>query len=203
MAKQYKETAEYLSNLKQYKKLAKKADRRMRELERFSRYDEFKSILDYSYKNAVRDINTWTPPGGKKKKPRWDRNIPADTRSLKAKIKDIEKFLSKPTSTITGIKKIYIKRTETINKKFGTNFTWQELAKFFEEGGLADKTFNKYGSKTTLTSIGKIQASADNITEKIKSGASINIVVDNIAIDSTINSLLSEHGKELAELIND
>ena len=44
MAKQYKESAKYLALLKQYNKLAKKADRRMRELERFSRYEEFKNI---------------------------------------------------------------------------------------------------------------------------------------------------------------
>ena len=43
----------YESYLKEYNKLAKKADRRMRELERFSRDPKFESILNYAYRQAA------------------------------------------------------------------------------------------------------------------------------------------------------
>lgn len=202
--KQYKETAAYLSALKEFKALAKKADRRLREIERFSRYDEFSNIKNYAYRTAKRDIDAWTPPDQHYDKPRFSRNIPMDTRTLRAKIKDIQKFLDKPTSTVTGIKKIYKKRADAINKKYGTDFTWQQLAKFFEDGGMADKSFNKYGSKTVLIAVGKMQASDNKIIEDIKKGSSINIDTpdDNKVINDTINSLLSNYGKELSDILS-
>lgn len=191
----------YDSYLKQYNKLAKKADRRMRELERFSRYEEFKSILNYAYRAAVRDVEQWSPPGTEDKAPRWQRNAPLDTNSLKAKIKDIERFLAKPTSTMSGVKKIYIKRTNTINKKYGTDFTWQSLANYFESG-IADKSSDKYGSKTTLLAIGKIQHHKKEVLDALEKKVQPHIQVDNIAVESTINSILKNYGYEIKDLLN-
>ena len=201
MSKQSKQTAKYKEALKTYNKLAKKADRRMRELERFSRYPEFKSILNYAYRMAKRDIQAWTPPGAKSdQKPRWQRNTPMDTRSLQAKIKDIEKFLRKPTSTMTGTKKIYMKRTETINKKYGTDFTWQSLADYFETG-MAEKGEN-YGSKTMLKAIGVIQKNKEEVLKSLKEKTEITITVPSMKVDYTIKELLKNQGLELEQLLN-
>ena len=214
MSKQSKQTAKYKEALKTYNKLAKKADRRMRELERFSRYPEFKSILNYAYRSAVRDISAWTPPAQKTeiyqydkdtvisapKKPRWQRNTPMDTRSLLAKIKDIEKFLRKPTSTMTGTKKIYMKRTETINKKYGTEFTWQSLADYFETG-MAEKG-ESYGSKTMLKAIGVIQKNKDEVLKALKEKTEITLTVPSMKVDYTIKELLKNQGLELEQLLN-
>lgn len=204
----------YESYLKEYNKLAKKADRRMRELERFSRDPKFKSLLNYAYKTAVRDIAAWTPPGKRNtlyqldkdtlinapSKPRWQRDTPFDTNSLKAKIKDIEKFLKKPTSTMTGTVKIYKKRTDTINKRYGTKFTWEQLADYFETG-LADKASDKYGSKTVLTAIGVIQKNKTEVLNKIKEKSEAHIQVKNVAVEKAVNGMLSEYGLELQDIL--
>lgn len=200
MSKQKNQTELYKKELERYNKLAKKADRRMRELERFSRYEEFKPVLNYAYRIAKRDIESWTPPEDKDRSPRWQRNAPADTRTLQAKIKDIEKFLSKKTSTITGVKKIYIKRTNTINKKYGTDFTWQQLADYFESG-FAEKSNDKFGSKTVLKSIGIIQKEKDKAIKIIKEGAENNIQVSGKKVKDTVDTLLKENGVELSELL--
>lgn len=192
---------QYDSYLRQYNKLAKKADRRMRELERFSRQEEFKSILNYAYRQAAYDIEKWTPPGTKDKAPRWQRNAPADTNSLKAKIKDIERFLNKPTSTMSGTKKIYMKRTETINKKYGTNFTWQSLANYFDSG-IPDKLGDKYGSKTVLVAIGQIQKNKSEVLKALKENVDTHIQVDNVAVEHTINGILADYGYELNDILN-
>lgn len=201
MAKQTNKTDNYEKYLKEYNKLAKKADRRMRELERFSRYDEYKSILNYAYARAKRDIDAWTPPTAKEKKPRWQRNAPTDTRTLKAKIADIEKFLNKKTSTVTGVKKVYEKRANTINKKYDTNFTWQQLANYFDTG-LAEKTSDKYGSKTMLKAIGVIQKSPEKALAIIKQKSEDHIQVSNVAVKNTVNELLKEYGTDIEHILN-
>lgn len=190
----------YEEYLKEYNKLAKKADRRMRELERFSRYPEYESILNYAYRTAAKDIQKWTPPADQQKSPRWQRAAPMDTNTLKAKIKDIEKFLRKPTSTMTGVKKIYIKRTETINKKYGTNFTWQSLANYFESG-LAEKGAS-YGSKTFLKAIGTIHKQPKEVLNKIKQGEEVHIQVKNVAVRNAVEGMLSDSGLKLEDLIS-
>ena len=192
----------YDNYLKEYNRLAKKADRMMRELERFSRYDEYKSILNYAYRTAAHDIEKWTPPGASYEKPRWQRNAPLDTNSLKAKIKDIEKFIHRPTSTMTGVRNIYKKRTDTINKRFGTSFTWEKLANYFESG-LADKSSDKFGSKTALKAIGELQKRKEEVLKAIDEKTNAHIQVDNIAVQNAINGILSEYGYEIKDLLKD
>ena len=202
MAKQKNETQTHQDYLKEYNRLAKKADRRMRELERFSRYKEFEGILNYAYRGAKKAIAKYTPPGYEDKQPRWQRNAPLDTRTLKAKINDIENFLNKPTSTVTGTIKIYKKRTATINKKYGTKFTWQQLANYFETGGLSEKGTDKYGSKTLLKSVGIIQANKKKALDIIAQKSEDHIQVDDIKVENTVNNLLLEYGKDLKAILN-
>ena len=200
--KQYRSTSEYLQLLKQYNKLAKKADRQMRNLEKLSKEPGYGSVLKYAYAKAEKMISGWTPSGSKTKAPRWQRNTPADTRTLKAKIKDIEAFVNMPTATKRGIDKVYKKRAETINKKYGTNFTWQQLAEFFDSK-LPDKTFDKYGSKTILISIGKIQKNADDVVDKMKQHEPVHLKIDNDEkVRQTTNTLLRYYKKDLAAILN-
>lgn len=203
MAKQKNDTQTHQDYLKEYNKLAKKADRRMRELERFSRYKEFEGILNYAYRGAKKAIAKYTPPGYEDKQPRWQRNAPLDTRTLQAKIKDVENFLNKPTSTVTGTIKIYKKRTATINKKYGTKFTWRQLANYFETGGLSEKGSDKYGSKTLLKSIGEIQSNKKQALDIIEGKSQDHIQIDDIKVEYTVNELLKGYGKDLKAILND
>ena len=200
MSKQSKRTLKYDEVLAQYNKLAKKADRRMRELERFSRYEEFENILNYAYKAAVKNIEAWSPPGSDKK-PRWQRNAPMDTRSLKAKIKDIENFLNKKTSTVTGVISVYKKRADTINKKYGTSFTWQQLANYFDTG-FAEKTNDKYGSKTVLMAIGQIQKSKTEVVKALEDKTPMHLQVDDISVQRAANNFLHYYKKDLSQILN-
>ena len=206
MAKQQNETILYRKYLREYNKLAKKADRRMRELERFSRYDEFADIKKFAYKKAADMIKTWTPPDKMYdgRPPRWQRNVPIDTRSLKAKIKDIDRFLHMKSSTLQGIKEIYQNRAKTLNKNYKTKFTWQQLAHFFEDGGLADKTFDKYGSATVLLAFGKIQKNNKKALSLIQSFDEKHKIEDkDTATQNTIDELLKGYGHDLEELLTE
>lgn len=212
--KQYRESANYVNLLSEYNKLAKKADRRMRNLEKLSQEPGFQNVTKYAYARAKRDIEAWTPPGGNDKLPRWQRNAPADTRTLKAKIKDIESFLKAPTSTKRGILDVYKKRVDTINKRYGTSFTWQDLAEYFDTG-LKDKT-DKYGSKTVLLAIGRIQKSKEQVLEDFMNhkptsmkiadetytDASGKEVKYGTAVEQRVNTLLHYYKKDLTQILN-
>ena len=67
-----------------------------------------------------------------------------------------------PSSTKAGIKKTFINKAKTINTKYNTNFTGEQLADFFSRGDW-DKLYKDYGSDTIFIAIGKIQKMDDNI----------------------------------------
>ena len=128
---------------KEYMRLAKQADKRLERLENLSKKPKrdksgkyvtniYKGVLSYAYAVAQYDIDkSW---GGAGKKPRFARKHPKTEEEIRQKMKDIEKFLSLQTSTKGGIDKSYKKRSETLNKKYGTKFTWQEWARFGVRG---------------------------------------------------------------------
>jgi len=155
-AKKYNQAPQYADAYARYKQLAKQADQRLVRLEALSHEKHFKGVLEYSYKRAIRDIQSW---GGKNRfnvaPPKFERdgsNIYSITQ-LEAKIHDIETFLNKPTSTKKSIISMYKKRTDTINRKYakeyGVTFTWEELANYYEMESNR-KIDSQYGSKTIM-----------------------------------------------------
>ena len=186
----------------------------MRNLEKLSQEPGFQNVTKYAYAKAKRDIEAWTPPEGKDKLPRWQRNAPADTRTLKAKIKDIESFIKAPTSTKRGILDVYKKRVDTINKRYGTSFTWQDLAEYFDTG-LKDKT-DKYGSKTILMAIGRIQKSKEQVLKDFMNHKPTSMKIADetyidesgkevkygTAVEQRVNTLLRYYKKDLTQILN-
>lgn len=154
----------------EYKKLAKTANRRMYRLEKLADQPGNIAILGYAYKNALYDIQGL--PGGQGK-----RRFPMDISRFSAKetnIKDlrqavvsVKNFLEKPSSTLSGLKKVYAARANTINKKYGTDFDMNSMAAFFESS-YWDKMKTKYGSKTAMKAISKIQKSGKQIVDEIQ-----------------------------------
>lgn len=192
---EYKSTQRYSieqkpgeSDYKYYRRLAKVADQRLVRIEELSKKPEFKKVKKYGYSVALYDIQKYNK-GGKRfntKPPVNDQGQIVEER-LKEKIQDIKRFLELPTSTKVGIVEVYKKRADTINERYGTNFTWQELADFFNKA-YNDK-ISKYvaGSKTALYAIGTIQKTEDKLIAGIKSNTSI--TADDVNIDAAISLL--------------
>lgn len=126
----------------EYRQKAKKADQQLVRLEALAHEKHFEGVLEYAYKGAIRDIKTW---GGNK---RFNTAPPIKLTELESKIADIDKFLSKPTATKTGVKEIYQNRADTFNKgrinkkgkkvggfgaEFGVDFTWEDIANYYED----------------------------------------------------------------------
>ena len=148
--------------IKEYLKLAKRANKRLYNLEKLSKEDNFNIVTKWAYSRAQHDINIWNK-GHKRFKTTGISELNSNT--ISAMRNDIYNFLNSKTSTKKGILKYYKDKTDTFNKKYNLNWNWQDMASFFENGGLHEK-FEKDGfaSSTAID----ILATVRNNPEQIK-----------------------------------
>lgn len=151
--------------IKEYVKIAKRANKRLYNLEKLSNEKNFEIVKDWSYKRALHDINTWNK-GHKRFKTSNLDNINLNT--LSAMRNDVYNFLNSKSSTKSGIVKLYKEKTETFNKKYNLNWSWKDTANFFENGGLKEK-FDKmdFASSTTLDIIAVIRKNPEQMKKVI------------------------------------
>ena len=159
-----------------YRRLAKQADQRLVRLEAAAHEEGYRKIKNWAYRKAMDDIKHWSGEGSirfntKPPMTYQENEEKINYQSLRAKIKDIRQFLEAPTSTKSGVTKTYKKRTDSINKSQGTNFTWDQLAKVFEPsgGGTSYESLHSqgYGSDEIL----RVFSAIKNGEVKIKDGA--------------------------------
>ena len=142
-----------------YRRLAKVADQRLVRLERLKDQPGYENSWKWAYHSAQQDIKKWG--GGN----RFNTKAPANANQMKAKINDIKSFLGAKTSTKQGITNVYKKRADTFNKKYGTNFTWEDLANYY--GNERNKQLERYmASEVANRAIAVINS-------KIRQGATI------------------------------
>lgn len=149
--------------IKEYVKLAKRANKRLYNLEKLSKEKNFEVVTKWSYARAMHDIKIW---GGNK---RFRTSIPEDIniKRLSAMRNDVYNFLNSKSSTKKDIVKLYIEKTNTFNKNYNTNWTWQDMASYFENGGAKEKIEEKFSSKTALEIIGVFRSNPEQIKKVI------------------------------------
>lgn len=180
---------------KEYRRLAKKADQRLVRLEGYQHDKDFKTATSWAYARAQRDIQKW---GGTR---RFNTKPPESTTMLMAKMADIRSFLDSPTSTKSGISNVYQKRANTINREYGTQFTWQDLAEY-HLSGMAEKMDSKFGSKTALKTIAKAQKRKDEVIKAIKEGSAKNLKLsDSDNVNRKIGQFLEDAGTDFSKLL--
>ena len=145
-----------------FKELAKRADQRMREIERLQDTEHYKGAVGYAYKSAVYDIQAITNnPNAKRFDISLKKNADGSVNKTDyhQKLNAVKRFLEAPTSTKTGITQMYKKRADTINQKYGTSFTWKELANYWEKAG-AEKVGRAFGSDVMLKAVDRLKREA-------------------------------------------
>lgn len=172
-------------------RLAKQADQRLVRLEKLQNEIGFESVTQYAYARAMRDLKA------RGKKNRFNTKKPKDANRLKADINAMLTFLNSPTSTKKGIVSVYKKRAETINQKYGTSFTWQELADYYTSGN-NKKLDAKYGSEIALVLIGIEQKKVD--VDDIKGNAQVHIKSGNGNTNQLIYDRIASQQFTLKEL---
>ena len=78
-------------------------------------------------------------------------------------------------------------------------FTWESLAKYFESG-TAENWESKFGSKTALRTIGKIQKNEEKIVAAIEKNDTRDIRVGNKLLNQTVQMALNDQDLDINEL---
>lgn len=185
-AEKINKNPDYIDAFVDYKIKAKKADQRLVRLDALSHDEHFHGIKEFSYKRAIRDIKSW---GGDE---RFNTAPPVTVTELRAKISDIESFLSKPTSKKSSIVLIYKKRANTINDKyaseFGVKFTWQDIANYYESE-IATRNDSNYASKTMARALAVLKGITRKDLEKIED---VNERIQRVSDDKVVNKVVKE-----------
>lgn len=213
----------YNAMVKEYRKLAKRADQRLVRLERYAQQEKYKNIKEYAYRVAMRDIRSWSGENAN----RFNTKPPSHMQSLQAKINDIKKFLGSASSSIKptadnavykmidgvktlvagGIDLTYQKRADTLNQKYGTNITWENIGQLFESA-LYRKMEKKYGSSSAVMIIGKLQTKEEDVLKAFKEKKPIHMVIpmpndkdkrDKI-LEEKVNNALRYYKKDINSL---
>lgn len=181
--------------VKEYRKLAKRADQRLVRLEAYQHQKGYRTATKWAYAKAMKDIKKFDGENAK----RFNTKPPASKTMLIAKIQDIKSFLESPSSTMKGIKSVYKKKADTVNKKYGTKFTWEDLANYYMSGE-AEKLNEQYGSKTALRAIAVIQKTGKKEVEKIKELSDKHKKVSDKVVQKAVDDILADEGIDLSFL---
>ena len=120
------------------KQLMGSANAKLLNLEKLATKEGYEDIEQFAYRLAQKQIKNIRGEGYKR------FNIPANTHQLEKTVREMKKFLDMPTSSKAGIDTLYEDNAKFLNEKFGTNYSWQEMAKFLQnvKWDEAKKTFD-------------------------------------------------------------
>lgn len=192
MAKQY--NLDYKPGedaLQYYRRLAKVADQRLVRLEKLAETPNFENVTAYAYARAQRDISRYTEGHRFNTKPPLNKDGTVNTRLLNEKIADIKTFISSVSSTKAGIISTYQKRAKTLNDKYGTAYSWEDLADYFQSGDF-EKHKKDYGSETIFKALGKIKRAENKVLQDIDNNNKRQIT-DKVALDVAIKMLKTQN----------
>lgn len=218
MAKQKRKTEKYNELVKEYRKLAKRADQRLVRLEQYEKLGgKYLNVTKFAYSKAMVDIRKWSGENAK----RFNVKPPTSTISLKAKIRDIEDFLQSASSTIKptkdnavydlegniiggGIELTFDKRAATLNRKYGEYldhpFTWDNIQDFFESSLYKKLSKKGYDSGTVIRSLGTIKQNKKQVAAEIAAHKPSHIHVDDMHVDDYVNKILRYYKKDIKSL---
>lgn len=128
---------------KEIKPMLREANMKLLNLETLSKQEGFEGVKDYAYYNAMRDIRSIRGEEFKR------FNMPKNTHQLEKTKRSLEKFLGATTSTKKGIVGVYEKNAASLNEKFGSNYSWQQMGQFLKSAGFEDLK-REYDSETAI-----------------------------------------------------
>lgn len=197
MARNRKNQESYDYLVQRHKQLAKAADTRLRRLEALSGEKGFGSVLNWAYAKAKKLIRKWSGENAEY----FDVKPPSKMQSLRAKIKDMERFMAMPSSSKRTLVKLYKQRAETLNKQYGTKFTWESMGSFFESREWEDME-KDYGSDTAIMVIGEFQKHEDDekLLNAIEQSGKSNLKLENRKVSDAIDDMLNKYGLGVFDL---
>ena len=176
-----------------YRTLAKAADQRLVRLEGYEYEENMKNATRWAYARAQFDIKQWSG----EKATRFNTAPPASNTGLEHKIADITRFLKSESSTKNGIRQTLKRRADMLNQRYGTNFRWDEVGKFFTSK-LREKMDELFGSKTVVKVVARLQEKKDDIVKAMKKAALQELdLSDQSMVDDMVRETLEKYGEDV------
>ena len=187
-------TEAYNQELAEFRTLAKRADQRLLQLEKYAERAGFENITKWAYDKAMRDIKYWSGEG----KRTFNRDAPTSLQQLRAKKRDVQEFLDSVTSTMTGTKHMFEDRANALNEKYDLNLTWENLGNVFENK--EENIFYQKGGVSYLKAVDYMQKNEDAILERLQEGKNAVIRSGNAKVNSLVREIIAEKGLDFKDL---
>ena len=189
---------------REYQKLARKADDHLRSLEALAGQENYKSVLNWSYKRAIRDVRSW---GGTNRFGKGKGAISGLTdEQVRSKMADMKTFLESSTSSKRKITGVYRQRAETLNKELGLTgkdkIRWQEWASFWNSD--AYKEMKKYfdGSDTLVSVLAQFRTQKYEILQAIKDNDFRHISIEPEMVKEGAVDFLQNNGIDILSMFD-
>lgn len=165
MAKKNKKSQYRLQLEAEVKPMLQEANMKLLNIEQLAKQEGFEGIKDFAYYNAMRDIR-------KIRGEEYKRfNLPKNTHQLEKVKRSLESFLGATTSTKKGIVEVFEKNAVSLNEKFGSNFTWQQMGQFLKNAKF-EQIKADYDSETAVIMLKALlenkDLSKEEFEEKLK-----------------------------------
>lgn len=202
MAKKKADAEIMFATTKDYKKLAKVADERLRALERLSKQNNpmYSGIKQYAYKRAQSDLGRWANRRrvDATKPLRFDVKV-SSQKELEIRLADVKRFLLSETSTLRGVKALYKNQGKKFREEYGVNLSPSQIVNYFATSR-ADKYDAMYGSKTALKALGYIQKTKAKTVAQLKKSMDKDKTLDDDVVKRVAEDMLKHH-KQMTETI--
>lgn len=186
----------FKSELKEFKKLAKRADERLRQIrDNYSKRKGFENMINWAYKKAMCDIKHWS---GNDATTFNQGASKLSLNQLRAKKHDVEEFLNAPTSKISSTVDLYQRRADTINERYGTNFSWEELGTVFEDKENND--FYQKGGISYVEAVGYMKDNEEALLRSLEDNSRLVIKTGSRKANQMARDLISEYGLDFTKL---
>ena len=153
-----KQKSQYRLELeKEVKPMLAKANMMLLNLESLSKQKGFEGVDDFAYRVALNNIRQIRGEEYKR------FNLPKNTHQLEKTKRALETFLGSTTSSKKGIVSVYEQNAATLNEKFGSNFSWQQMGSFLKAAGFEDLK-KEFDSDTAILML-KGMYEASNLTK--------------------------------------
>lgn len=186
----------FKSELKEFQKLAKRADERLRQIrDNYSKRKGFENMINWAYKKAMRDIKHWSGNDATT----FNRGASKlSLNQLRAKKHDVEEFLNAPTSLISSTVDLYQRRADTLNQRYGTNFSWEELGTVFEDKENND--FYQKGGISYVEAVGYMKDNEQALLQSLEDNSRLVIKTGSRKANQMARDLISEYGLDFTKL---
>lgn len=168
--------------------MAKTGNQRLRNLEKggYTNLNGYRKVLSNSEKMSIFDYT-------KRGEIKFSTAISKKSyNQLQQEFSELQKFLTAKTSTITGIKNKYEKAKNTLNEKYNTDLSTQQIGELFESN-IIQNTSNRFGSDKVLSIISRYNISnldTDDIINLFETSTK-----DNQSFNDLINRFNSQKDK--------